>query len=471
MDPDPYSIAHQETASYLAQIADSPPVLTMLLLFLIICSALVSGSEVAFFSLTPAQVKDLADSKNSTTHRILSLRNNPKKLLATILIANNFINIAIVLVSQMLLTTIFGKDNFLRMADWLSEYILGSKIDTNLTADIISFLITVVLVTAVLVLLGEIVPKVYANTNNVSFATLMSLPLSVLQVLLTPFSDLLIKMTAGLERRITQSKLYLTGGTKDDLDTAIELAVTDSEDSDKEVGLLKGILKFSDVTTKQVMKPRVDIIAVDITTNFAELMKIVKSSGYSRIPVYEEDLDHIVGILYVKDLLGYTDENLDFNWQELVRRQIYYVPEHKKIDDLLRDFQLKRMHMAIVVNEYGGTIGIVTLEDIMEEVIGEIKDEFDDENDVAYIKLDEYNYIFEGKTLLNDVCRIIGEPVGYFDDLKGNSDSLAGLMIELLGHLPKAENEIKIKNYFLKAITVTNRRIEKINLRKEHKIA
>ena len=469
MDPDPYSITDQEVSSQMAILVESQPILALLLFLLIAFSALISGSEVAFFSFSPTQLRDLAESKESSSHRILALRADSKKLLATILIANNFVNIAIVLVSQMLLTNLFGKDGFESSANWLNTSLFGGSLDTAILAVIISFIITVVFVTAALVLLGEIVPKVYANVNNERFASLMSLPLSFLIILFTPFSRLLIQMTSGLENRIINSRLYQTGGSREDLDTAIELAVTDSQDADQEVGLLKGIIKFGDVTTKQVMKPRVDIVAVDKTTNFAELMKIVKSSGYSRIPVYNEDLDHIEGILYVKDLLGHTEEDASFEWNSLMRNQIYYVPEHKKIDDLLRDFQLKRVHMAIVVNEYGGTMGIVTLEDIMEEVIGEIKDEFDDDNDVEYIKLDEYNYIFEGKTLLNDVCRVIGEPTGYFDDLKGNSDSLAGLVIELLGHLPKAEKEIKVKDYHLKAITVTNRRIEKINLRKDHK--
>jgi len=257
--------------------------------------------------------------------------------------------------------------------------------------------------------------------------------------------------------------------SKEDLDKAIELTVNAEEggQSGQEADILKGIVKFSDHQVKQIMKPRIDVVAIEIEENYSSLMTLVKNSGYSRIPVFEEDFDSIKGILYVKDLLGHTQEENDFKWQELIRDQVLYVPESKKIDELLKEFQSKRMHIAIIVDEYGGSAGIVTLEDIMEEVVGDIRDEFDEDQEVDYIQIGKDNYIFEGKTLLNDVCRIIGEDTSIFDEEKGEADSLAGLILEITGVIPKQEKEITVGKTLLKVISVNKRRIEKINVRKK----
>ena len=386
--------------------------------------------------------------------------------MATILISNNFINIAIVLVSNYVLRNLIGEEDLNTIGLWLQQSLVLEKIisSSNL-ASIFNFTIAVIGVTFILVLFGEVAPKFYASINNLKFARMMAGPLSLLNIILGPLSRIMVGWSTSIEEKITQSRISQTGTSKEDIDKAIELTVGDSQNADEEADILKGIVKFGDVSVKQIMKPRVDVVAVEKVTSYDELMNIIKETGFSRIPVYEEDFDKIDGILYVKDLLGHTDEDEQFNWQTLIRNNVLYVPEYKKIDDLLREFQLKRTHIAIVVDEYGGSAGIATLEDIMEEVIGDIKDEFDEEEEVDYIKLSDGNFIFEGKSLLNDVCRIIGEDTGFFDSVRGDSDSLAGMIIEILGNIPKPDKEIKYNNIILKIVSVTKRRIEKINLR------
>lgn len=437
----------------------------IILLGLIICSGFLSGSEVAFFSLNANHDRILEDEKSKVSELILNLREKPRKLLATILIANNFVNIAIVIVSDYLVRSLLGVDSLANFASWISQNITGSLFSLDGIATFINFFITVVLVTFILVLFGEVAPKIYANLNNLRFARMMARPMGILRSLFTPLSSILVGWSTGLENRINEKRNYQTGTTKEDLDAAIELTVNSESDDEQEADILKSIIKFGDLSTKQIMKSRVDAVTLDHDFKFSKVMNIVLDSGFSRIPVIKEDFDSVEGILYVKDLLGHTSSDDTFEWQQLVRNEVLYVPESKKIDDLLREFQQKRMHMAIVVNEFGGAEGLVTLEDIMEEVIGDIKDEFDEGADVDFILLSEGNYIFEGKTALNDVCRVIGQKTGYFDDVKGDADSLAGLIIELLGHLPRAEREIRVKNINLKVISVTKRRIEKVNLR------
>ena len=251
---------------------------------------------------------------------------------------------------------------------------------------------------------------------------------------------------------------------KEDIDLAIDLTVSQQTASPQEAEILKGIIKFNDVAVKQIMRARVDVVAVDEETSFAELIKLIKSSGYSRIPVYKEDFDNVIGILYVKDLLSFLEEDDDFEWLSLVRPSLIYVPESKKINELLKEFQQERMHMAIVVDEYGGSAGIVTLEDVMEEVIGDIKDEFDDEQEVEYKKLNDNTFVFEGKSLLNDVCRIIGVDITRFDTIKGDADSIAGLALSLSGEIPKKGRELKYEEFTFIIQSVTKRRISKIKL-------
>ncbi len=439
-------------------------VLFIFLLFLIFSSAMISGSEVAFFSLSPTDVKTLEEEEEPSSKRLLALREKPRTLLATILISNNLINIAIVVISYALINDLLDDSAFLSMGTSITTWIGDSLLTATQWGSLLNFLITVFGVTSVLLLFGEVAPKIYANVNNLSFAKSMSLPLSVLDRLFGPLSKVLVRWSSSLENRLNRNGTGSIYTTKEDLDAAIDLTVEKSSTSDEDVNILKSILKFGDTSVKQIMKPRVDVVAVDQNIDYVELIKIIRKEGYSRIPVFDEDFDKVTGILYVKDLLGTAAEGSDFKWQKRIRENVLYVPESKKIDDLLKEFQQMRLHMAIVVDEYGGSAGIVTLEDIMEEVIGDIKDEFDEEEEHDFIKIGDNNYIFEGKTLINDACRIIDCDPSDFDNYRGESDTLAGLILEREGILPKVDKEIVIEKYRFKIISVSNRRIEKINV-------
>ena len=436
------------------------------LVLLIISSGLISGSEVAFFSLSPNDLHALEDEDSSSSRQLLSLRNKPRTLLATILISNNFINIAIVLVSNFVLRNIIGESDLLAIGQWLQNTLsLQGMVAASTLASGFNFIVAVVGVTFILVLFGEVTPKIYANLNNLKFAKMMSAPLIALNFIFGPISRIMVRWSNKLEDRVTKNRIGSTGTSKEDIDKAIELTVIDSKHADEEADILKSIVKFGDVAVKQIMCSRVDVVALESDVSFKQVLETIKESGYSRVPIFNEDFDKIEGILYAKDLLGHTDEDDSFNWQTLIRNNVMYVPESKKIDDLLREFQLKRTHMAVVVDEYGGSSGIVTLEDVMEEVIGEIKDEFDEDEEVEYIKLSDGNYIFEGKTMLNDLCRIIGESIDFFDSIRGDADSLAGLIIEILGQIPKPEREITYNHIIFKIVSVSKRRIEKVNVR------
>ena len=433
-------------------------------IILLICSGLISASEVAYFSLGLKDVKDLEEENTSASHRILALKEKPRYLLATILIANNFVNIAIVIVAEQLLREFIGESSLMIAGQWLHDNLLYGITTPETIANVFNFLITVVGVTFILVLFGEAMPKIYATLNKGRIFHIMSVPLTFLMYIFTPASKILVGWSTAMEKSLgNNNPQSLT--SKEDIDTAIDLTVTKSSDeSTQEADILKGIVNFGDISARQIMHPRMDIVALDETAGFKEVMKIVKESGFSRLPVYKEELDNIVGILYVKDLLAYTEEGDAFIWQKLIRSSVLFVPESKKIDELLREFQLKRMHMAVIVDEYGGTAGVASLEDIMEEVVGDIKDEFDTDEEVDYIKISPNNYILEGKTLLNDVCRIIGENTSYFDNVRGEADSLGGLILEIIGTIPSSEKEIAIGHLTLKVVSVTKRRIEKVSL-------
>lgn len=434
------------------------------LVVLIILSAMISGSEVAYFSFSPQDEADLDDDESPSVERIKKLKKDPEKLLATILVSNNLVNISIVIVSDQLLRSVFGPQAFDQLAGFFISVIGDSWMSIGILSQGISFVISVVLVTFILVLFGEVAPKIYANLNNISFAKTMSLPLTALTSVFGPVSNILVSWSSRIEKKVDQQKANNSSATKEELDKAIELASEQMDDSPEQVGMLKGILKFGDVAAKQIMKPRGDVVSLNIDIGFKELIGIIKEAGYSRLPVYREDFDELVGILYVKDLLGLSEEADDFKWQDLIREGILYVPESKKINELLKEFQTKRTHMAIVVDEYGGASGIITLEDILEEVIGDIKDEFDETEEVEYVKLSENHYVFEGKTLINDFCRIIDEEIEFFDNVKGDADSLAGLLLELTGFIPKPNIEINHEHFRFKVISVTKRRIEKVNV-------
>ena len=408
---------------------------------------MVSGSEVAYFSLNNNDIDELKNKSDKAEERILRHLDQKPYLLATILVANNFINIAIILVSSFILGNLLPDTFSASLSTW-----------SNAT---IKFLIEVVLVTFLLVLFGEVSPKVYAGSHNVKLARMMARPLEFLSRITYPITFLLVSTTAIIEKRI--EKYDNQQVSMEDIDQAIELSVTDTQHAKQEVRILKSIVKFGNVSVKQIMRSRVDVTAVDQDINFHELIEVVRESGYSRIPVYAENSDDITGILYAKDLLIHLNQAADFVWKG-IPRSAYFVPETKKIDDLLKDFQEKRVHMAIVVDEYGGMEGIVTLEDILEEIIGEIQDEFDHEIELDYQKIDDYNYVFEGKTMLNDVCRVIGLDTTTFDEVKGDSDSLAGLVLELAGRLPKSNQTITHENYKFKILQADQRRIIQVKM-------
>ncbi|HMQ46291.1 MAG TPA: gliding motility-associated protein GldE [Saprospiraceae bacterium] len=466
MEPeaDPFLFIFQSVVPLLLAIPPDAILGVLTIVSLIVCSALISGSEVAYFSLSPNDIEKLEQENTPVSKRILKLRQKPRKLLATILISNNFVNIAIVILSDFVLVRLLPEATFKQWGESLIGLLGVANTPENVAyyAWLASFLITVVGVTFLLVLFGEVAPKVYAKINNLPIARLMSGPLDALNRFFSPVSMLMVGWSSSIEKRLAR-KTQSTGNIiKDDIHDAIDLAVIQEDDHIQEVDILKSIVKFGDVTVKQIMRSRVDVVAVDFRIDYHQLLEIVKESGYSRIPVYENDFDHVTGILYVKDLLGHLHENKDFEWQGLIRTDVHYTPEAKRIQELLKEFQRHHLHMAVVVDEYGGSSGIVTLEDIMEEVIGEIKDEFDLESEVEYKKLAENEFLFEGKTLLNDVCRVIGVSTSAFDEVRGEADSLAGLILELTGRIPKKDLEVTFNNYRFKVVAVNVRRIEQV---------
>lgn len=469
-EPDLFDLALNLLPFLLLEVSSlSIALASFLILLLLISSAFISSSEVAFFSLSPNDLEKLKSEKenSSSIKRLLTLLETPRTLLATILISNNLVNIAIVIVSDYVLRTLITEEICASWASHLMALLPFLPWTISFLADAIHFIITIGVVTFALVLFGEVAPKVYAKINNVKLALLMSFPLSFFQRRFLPLSKMLISLTSIIEKKLAH-RTTNNLASKEEIGEAIDLTVKGGFNANEEVDILKSIVTFGDVSVKQIMQPRVDVIAVDFQSTYKDLLAVVKKSGYSRIPIYNENFDQITGLLYVKDLLGHLEEDNEFEWQALLRTEILYIPESKKIDDLLKEFQAKRLHMAIVVDEYGGTAGIVTLEDIMEEIIGEIRDEFDDEIELDYQKIDDYNYIFEGKTLLNDVCRVIGLDINTFDDIRGDADSLAGLILELLGRFPRKGREIKESQFTFKVLEVNKKRIQQIKITLEH---
>ena len=435
----------------------------LFLLLLLLCSALISGSEVAFFSLNENDFESLEQEDSPSAKSLLKLKEKPRYVLATILIANNFINIAIVILSAYILSQLIPENSFIGIGNTWHDLFLPiftpEQIDRG-----IYWTITVVGVTFLLVLFGEVAPKIYANINKLRFAKMMARGLRVLFFIFSPFSRVMVYYTNKIEERVERGKKTSNITLKEDIDKAIDLTVSQEENAEEEADILKGIINFGDIAVKQIMTPRTDVQAIEDTANYEELLSLFRSSGFSRIPVYSEDFDNILGIIYGKDLVGLTNEKEGFKWQEHIRTQLLYAPETKKINDLLKEFQLKRTHMAIVVDEYGGSSGIITLEDIMEEIVGEIKDEFDEDEEVEYVKIDHNMYIFEGKTLINDVCRIIGVDSTTFNDFRKDADTLGGIFIERLGRIPKVDKELSFNEYWFKVVSVSKRRIEKVSL-------
>ncbi|MDA1120623.1 MAG: gliding motility-associated protein GldE [Bacteroidetes bacterium] len=409
----------------------------LLLVFLLLLSAIVSGSEVAFFSLTHNDIDQCKSANTPKDRRIIHLLKKPQQLLATILILNNFINIAIVTFSTFLTWRISGSPD------------TGGGIVLTLS----------VLITASILIFGELLPKIFASTNNLGFAKFTSPFLKISNTILKPVSWLLLSISNVIEKRMSKKSYNVS---VDELHHALKLTTKD-EAHDNQKDILKGIVNFGTLNVTQVMKSRIDITSFESGINFHELMDQVNKSGFSRIPVFTETIDKIEGILYIKDMLPFIEEDENFKWRELLRPCLY-IPESKKIDSLFKDFQEKRVHMAIVVDEYGGTSGLITLEDVIEEIIGEINDEFDDDVDREYKKIDDRTYIFEGKISLNDFGKIMGIDIGVFESVKGESESLGGLLLELNAKLPNAGEVISFDRFDFTIVSVDPRRIKDVRV-------
>lgn len=404
-------------------------------LFLIL-SALVSGAEVAFFSLSKANLEKAFASNSERQKTVVLLLKNPRKLLATILIFNNFINILIVLIFAF----------------------IGEILFKSMQSEILQFLIEVVLVTFFILLFGEVLPKVYASRNPLKFATFMAYPIKVLNSLLSVVSYPLMNLTNIVERSLGKKRTNLS---VEKLSQALELTSSESTTKDEQ-RILEGIVNFGNTETSQIMVPRIDIFALSDSESLSDVLTKIIDKGFSRNPVYHENIDEIIGVLYTKDLLPYLHKT-NFQWQQLIREP-YFVPENKKLDDLLKEFQEKKNHLAIVVDEYGGTSGLISLEDVIEEIVGDINDEFDDE-DISYSKIDANNFLFEGKTNLKDFYKILEiEDTDFFDKRKGESETIAGFILEIYGKFPKIGQVIKFKNYSFEIDSMDKKRIKKIKV-------
>lgn len=464
MDPDPYP--NFDFIWLLASDASLPTIIWVgaAILVLLFFSAMVSGSEVAFFSLSPNDFHQLGQQEDTASRRILSLRDQPRTLLATILISNNLINIAIVILSDFFIRSILSEQTTMAWSNYLATVFNNLGFLPEQWSVFIEFLITTLLVTFLLVLFGEITPKIYANTHNIEMAKNTSFMLYVLNTVFSPLSRILVSTTGYIEKRFQNQVQSDKSSRKEEIDRAIDLTVIHEKDAERERSILKGIVKFGDVSVKEIMRARVDIIALDYESDFKEVMAVIRESGYSRMPVYKDSLDEIMGVLYIKDLLGHYQEGPAFNWQEKIREQVMYIPEAKKIDEVLKSFRAQRTHIGIVVDEYGGTAGLVTLEDIMEEVIGEIRDEFDDDLEVLYEKKSDTVYVFDGKTMINDMCKILHLDKEMFSEVRGDADSVAGLFLQMFGQLPKKNTEVKFSQFIFKVVSVNKTRIEKIQI-------
>ncbi len=439
MDPEPASI-------FLSVALNLDWLLTLDsigLVLLLICSALISGTEVAFFSLSQADLNQHVEETKGES-LVINLLQRPRKLLATILITNNFINILIVLLFANLGGILFAELDYT-----LNLYFFKVSL---------RFLIEVVLVTFLILLFGEVLPKVYATRNSIKFAKLMSKPTKVLNVLLSPLSLPLIRLTKIVEKRLGDRSHDFS---IEKLSQALELT-SDNGTTKDEQKILKGIVTFGNTETVQIMKPRIDIFAVSDEEPYEEVLAKILKNGYSRNPVYKNSIDNITGVLYAKDLLAHLNKT-KFKWQDL-QREPFFVPENKKLDDLLSEFQEKKNHLAIVVDEYGGTSGIVTLEDVIEEIVGDINDEFDDD-DLSYSKLDQNNYVFEGKTTIKDFCKVMHvNDESLFEEEKGESETLAGFILEVSGRFPKKGEKISFLNFIFTIEVLDRKRIKQVKV-------
>jgi len=416
----------------------------MVLIVLLACSAMISGAEVAYFSLSKANIDELEESPLRIRKQALVLLKRPKRLLATILIANNFVNVGIVILSTYLTSKNIPQESL--------NYLLGGIIPIGRVVEVFG-------ITLIVLLVGEIIPKVYANQYAVGFASIMSFPLSYMSIIFSFLSVPLIKMTTVVDRLASANNGQIS---VDELSHALDLTKAESIREKEDRKILEGIVKFGNTDVKQIMKPRTDVEGFSNKMIYRELLEGILESGYSRVPVYEESLDKIVGIIHIKDLLPHIDEVDGFGWQSLMRPP-FFVPESKMIDDLLEEFREKKVHLAIVVDEYGGCEGLVTLEDIIEEIVGDISDEFDDD-EVVYSKLDDDNYVFEGKTNLKQFYRVIKIDGERFEKQKGEADTLAGFILEQSGKMPMKNQKVSFEKYEFTIESVDKRRIKRVKV-------
>lgn len=427
MDPDPDSFLYSIDFEFLFGI--------LAILILLACSAFISGSEVALFSLSQKDIDDISNKDYNSGTLISRLLEKPKKLLATILVANNFVNIAIVII--------------------FSSF--SGRLFNEIESSVLRFVLEVILVTFFILLLGEVLPKIYANRNNMDFAKKVVIPISFLNKILSPISVPMRNGILFLEKKLNVQKGNFS---VDQLSQALELT-SQNDTTDGEQKILEGIVTFGNTEVRQVMSPRIDVFALNIEENFSQLMSKIIEKGYSRIPIYKENIDQIEGILFIKDLIPHIDSE-DFDWTKLLR-QPFFVPENKKLDDLLKDFQGMKSHLAVVVDEYGGTSGIISLEDVLEEIVGDISDEFDEE-DLIYSQIDDKNFLFEGKISLKDFYRIIEVNENEFESKKGEAETLAGFLLEISGNFPKKRQKITFHNLIFTIENVDKRRIKQIKV-------
>ena len=408
----------------------------LIIVLLLIFSAIISGSEVAFFSISPGQLEALKESEDENDKKVLNLLERPRFLLATILISNNFVNISIIILFNFLMTSLLP----------------------NFSAELIA-IINAAALTPVLVFFGEVSPKVFANQNNMLIARSTAGFFKILRVLFYPLGFVLVKSGLVIERRFENLNHEID---LDEIEKAIDLSTNDGS-TQEDVNILKGIVHFGNTTVKQIMVPRMDVVAVKLSYSFNDILDRVREHGYSRMPVFENSIDKIEGVLYLKDLIEHLDKGNDFKWQDLIREP-FFIPEAKKIDDLLREIQVNRKHQAIVVDEYGGTKGIVTLEDILEEVLGEIKDEFDDELESTFKKLSDNVYLFDAKIGLIDMCEVLHVEEDEFEEFMSESGTLAGVILELSGEIPKKGAKFTYGKYDFIVISMEKHRIDKVKL-------
>ena len=437
MDPDSYLC---RLAELFDGITVYPPSLgaiiaICLVVLLLFASGFVSASEIAFFSLSPTDLSEIEEEEHGSDKRIMELLQDSERLLATILISNNFVNVTIIM---------------------LCNFFFAEVVDFG-DSVIVEFLVITVILTFLLLLFGEIMPKIYSAQHTLKFTRMAAPIITILKKVFSPLSNLLVRSTVIVNKCVAKRNYNIS---VDDLSQALEL--TDKTEISEESNILEGIIRFGGETAKEVMTPRLDMVDLEISSTFKEVLDCVVENGYSRVPVYADSQDNIKGILYIKDLLPHLKKGADFKWQSLIR-SAYFVPETKMIDDLLRDFQANKIHIAIVVDEFGGTSGIVTMEDIIEEIVGEINDEYDEE-ERSYVKINDHTYVFEAKTLLSDFYKILKIDADAFEDIEGDADTLAGLLLEIKGEFPKLHEKLEYEHYQFEVLEMDARRILKVKV-------